>query len=148
MLEQEILSQEGAIEMEYTWPAGASYEKFLLALKEGKIIGSKCKNCNTVSVPPWLFCERCQSPTEDWPEVPDQGEVRAFTIIRKPMRHQPLEPPFAIALIRLDGTDTDFVHIIRGEHLSGLNPGVKVKAVWALDKKPELFAILGFRPGV
>jgi uncharacterized OB-fold protein len=146
--EQEILSQKGAIEMEYIWPAGTSYERFLLALQDGKIIGSRCKECGTVSVPPWLFCESCGLPTQDWPEVSPRGVLRAYTIVRKPMMLQPLEPPYAVALIRLEGTDTDLIHIIRPEHLEGIKPGCEVEAVWADKDKREsdIFAILGFRP--
>ncbi len=143
---REILSQVGAIEMEYIWPAGTSYEKFLLALKDKRIIGSRCERCAVVSVPPWLFCERCGAPTRDWPEVSGRGVVRAFTIVRRPMMHQPVDPPYAIALIRLEGADTDLVHIIRPEHLEGLRPGAEVEAVWAEDRDATIFAVSGFRP--
>jgi len=146
MDQTEILSQAGSIVMEYTWPAGTSYEKFLRGLEAGRIIGSQCHKCQTVSVPPWLFCEQCQTPTEDWPEVPDRGALRAFTIVRRPMLYQPAPVPFAIALIRLEGTDTDFIHLVRREHLAGLKPGLQVQAVWAKDRQPDIFAIEGFRP--
>jgi uncharacterized OB-fold protein len=65
----------------------------------------------------------------------------------------PIEPPFVTGLIRLDGTDVNFLHLIGGFDLSNfeevsktLRNGIKVKAVWSEERRGHILDIRNFEP--
>lgn len=64
-----------------------SYEQFL---NEEKLMGSKCRECDTLFVPPRPICIKCHSSDMKWIEVEGQGKLSAFTCIT-------VGPPFMIA---------------------------------------------------
>ena len=55
-----------------------SYEQFL---HEDKLMGSKCKACNSLFVPPRPICINCHSSEMDWVEMEGKGKLNAFTCI-------------------------------------------------------------------
>ena len=44
---------------------------------------------------------------------------------------QPLDHPFAYALVRLDGADTPFLHVVDAGDEGSMQTGMRVKARWA-----------------
>jgi uncharacterized OB-fold protein len=64
-----------------------SYEQFL---NEEKLMGSRCKKCGALSVPPRSICIKCYSSQMDWVEIKGKGKLAAFTCIS-------VGPPFMIA---------------------------------------------------
>jgi len=114
---------------------------------EKKILGIKCEKCGRVFIPPRKTCERCFSDiSENWVPLSDTGVVTGFTIIRYEEPHQPVKPPYIQALIKLDGADTPFVHIVKGVALSKMKTGLKVKAVFARKRTGDIMDIECFRP--
>lgn len=55
-----------------------SYEKYL---GEDKLMGSKCKKCGALFVPPRPICIKCHDTDMQWSEVKGQGKLAAFTCI-------------------------------------------------------------------
>jgi uncharacterized OB-fold protein len=55
-----------------------SYREFL---DEGKLMGSRCRSCGQLYVPPRHFCMECHSQDMEWHEFKGQGELAAFTCI-------------------------------------------------------------------
>ena len=64
---------------------------------------------------------------DEWSVLGDEGTVETYTVVRYPFKLQPLEPPFGYALIRLDGADVSFLHLVKGR-LEALKKGARVKA--------------------
>ncbi|HOO91006.1 MAG TPA: hypothetical protein PLA74_09325, partial [Syntrophales bacterium] len=65
----------------------------------------------------------------------------------------PTKPPFIGALIKLDNTDTSFLHLIGGFDLRDFDTvrktvknGMKVKAVWKEEKTGHIMDIRYFEP--
>jgi len=127
---------KGKLALPYQYFAGRTGSRFLIALRdENKILGVKCKKCEKVFVPPRSTCETCLSDISDsWQEVKPTGVVTGFTVVRYEEPHQPVKPPFIQALIKLDGADTPFVHIVKGVSASQMKNGLKVKAVFKKKK--------------
>jgi uncharacterized OB-fold protein len=124
------MTLKGQIAVPYTWWVGETGSRFFLALKdEEKIMGNRCPQCNTVFVPPRKNCGRCFVEISDWIELGHEGVVTAHTIVRYPFRLQPVSPPFAYALIRLDGADVGLVHIVR-DGLERLSNRARVRALF------------------
>ncbi len=55
-----------------------SYEEFL---KEEKIMGSKCKKCGALALPPRPLCVSCFSQDLEWVQFRGAGKLVAFTSI-------------------------------------------------------------------
>ena len=55
-----------------------AYERFL---KEEKLMGSRCKGCDTLYVPPRPICVSCHDANMEWVELAGRGKLAAFTCI-------------------------------------------------------------------
>ena len=64
-----------------------SYKQFL---NEEKLMGSRCKKCEALFLPPRPICIKCHSSEMEWVEMKGTGKLIAFTCIA-------IGPPFMIA---------------------------------------------------
>ena len=55
-----------------------AFEQFL---SEHKLMGSHCKSCDTFFLPARPMCTKCFSEDMEWVEQPQNGRLRAFTIV-------------------------------------------------------------------
>ncbi|NPV58316.1 MAG: Zn-ribbon domain-containing OB-fold protein [Actinobacteria bacterium] len=55
-----------------------SYRKYL---DEDKFMGSRCRKCGQIYVPPRRFCLECRSEDMEWHELKGEGELAAYTCI-------------------------------------------------------------------
>lgn len=137
----------------YEVAIGRTWSKFYDALKNEKILGTKCGKCRRVFVPPRTFCPRCFQEMEEWVEVGQEGVVETWVLVNMPFYGQRLEIPFVSAQIRLDGSDTGFMHRIAGFNLSDIavvrekvKLGSRVSAVWSEEKEGCILDIDHFQP--
>ncbi len=56
----------------------ASYEQFL---NSGKIMGSKCRKCGALALPPRPLCTSCFGSQMEWVQFKGNGKLAAFTSI-------------------------------------------------------------------
>jgi len=63
-----------------------SYERFL---SEDRLMGSRCRRCGSLFVPPRPICTKCHSSEIEWVEIKGKGRLAAFTCIA-------IGPPFMI----------------------------------------------------
>ena len=111
---------------------------------EKKILGSRCSQCGKVYAPPRKNCGACFTDIDDWVELGDEGVVTAHTIVHFEFEVQPAKPPFAYALIQLDGADVGLAHIVK-EDLDDLKNGCRVKAVFREARRGHILDIDSFR---
>lgn len=136
----------GRIKVPYKHTAGAYVEKFITEIgKNDKIMGVKCPKCEKVYVPPKMVCFECFEKMSEWVEVGHQGTIQGFTVVNYKTSVMLLEPPFAYARIRLDGSDTDFLHIINEGDPNNLKVGVRVEAVFKEKPRKRILDIEYFR---
>jgi uncharacterized OB-fold protein len=161
---------EWDITVPFRWTCGEIYGSFLGGLKNKKILGIKCKSCKKVYVPPQEICPECYEDwtKEDMVEVKDEGVVLSFTKIyqnffgEKPSeeyltkriepanyKDYPLlwmpEVPYAIVIVKLDGADTGFLHIVKKDEMEKLEIGKKVAAIWREERTGEILDIDSFK---
>ena len=140
----ESLVHESRIAVPYKWSAGLTGSRFLkTAAAEHKFLGSRCGACKRISVPPLKACGRCLRDCEQGVEVGPGGTLMSFTQAAPAGR--PSERRL-FALIRLDGADTDILHVLEGASLPALKTGLRVKPVFADDPQAGVLAVLHFRP--
>jgi uncharacterized OB-fold protein len=75
---------------------------FFEQARGGRLTGIRCRPCGELSIPPKEYCPACQR--RDWEPVHlrGTGTIASYTVIRVPPRGRPVEPPYAVAVVRLD----------------------------------------------
>ena len=145
---EDSFTVQGKLALPYQYFAGRTGSRFLVTLRDQKkIMGVRCKKCDKVFIPPRSSCERCFTDiSENWVELKNTGTVTGFTIVRYKEPHQPIKPPYILALIKLDGADTPITHIVKGVPISKMKVGLKVEAVFAKKSTATIMDIDHFRP--
>jgi hypothetical protein len=136
----------------HKFESGRTGSRFLRELRDNKkIMGLKCTNCNKVYVPPRSTCKECFSSLDKWVEVGTEGKLLTYTVLRvardaeKDVLKKQL--PVAYGIIKLDGADTGFVHMLGEVDLDNIKIGMRVKAVFREDeRKGNILDINYFKP--
>jgi len=137
------------VRLPHSYAAGPVWTRFYEGLKEEKIYGTRCDKCSRIYVPARSFCPNCLENLDEWVEVSQEGEVVswAYSSNREFFGMQ-VKPPFIIALIRLDNTDSNLLHFVGGVDFdkNTIKAGQRVRAVWNEEKKGHMMDIKYFEP--
>lgn len=160
---------EGQISIPYQWTAGKTYGAFLAGLKDGKILGFRCSECQKVYVPPSEVCPACFEGLDSLPvDLGQEGVITTFTVVEKdtwpprpddetistaisptllsdyPLLWRP-DIPYGIVGVKFRGADSVFFHLAAGKDALGkLKTGARVKALWAAKREGTLLDLSGF----
>lgn len=139
---------EGKMALPYSYFAGRVGSKFITTIRDQKkIMGVKCPACNTVYLPPRQVCDVDFTDIRDaWVELESTGTVTNFTVVRYDDKHLPRKAPFVLALIKLDGAGTPFMHILEECKIEDVKIGMKVEAVFAKETTNTILDIDHFKP--
>jgi uncharacterized OB-fold protein len=130
----------GNMQADYMYPAGVAGDKFFKHIKQmDSFLATKCSKCNKILFPPRLYCEDCfqEITDDDWAEVPAEGTVKLFTIVKLDAHGKKLDVPKIMALIGVDKTDGATLGLINSTDLDKDYAGAKVKAVFRPQDKRE-----------
>lgn len=137
------------INVPYSWWAGDTASRFFISLRdEKKIIATRCGTCGRTFMPPRKSCPACFTENREWVNVSDEGEVLSFTVARRRFEAIPSDRkvPVIWALIRLDGADTALLHYLDEVKPEDVKIGMRVKAVFAEERKAAIRDISHFKP--
>ena len=79
-----------------------TFNEYNQALKENRLLGLKCRQCGTITVPPKMVCRKCSSLELDIVEVNGQGTIKTFTTVFVAAEGREDEPPYIIVMVELD----------------------------------------------
>ncbi len=134
----EARAWQGEIPIQGRYTYGLAGEKFFREIMQnGRLLGTRCPECDYTYVPPTLYCERCFAKLDEWVEVGPEGTVQSFTVLLVAPDGSLLEEPDILALIQLDGADSVLVHRLGKVELDELAIGMRVKAVFKPKKQRE-----------
>ncbi len=140
-----LLQEDFQVHYTYTRSTGPVIGDFLTALRDRKqILGSKTSD-GRVLVPPMEFDPATKAALTELVEVADEGTVSSFCWVKQPTPHHHIQQPFAFAMIRLDGADSDFIHMVDCGSEDKLQNGARVKAQWADDRQGAMTDIRCFK---
>jgi uncharacterized OB-fold protein len=105
-------------DLSYRHALGATVGRFLAGLKERRLLGRRCPQCERVLFPARSFCDRCHEETTEWVEVGHTGRLEMFTIVYEPFPGMLVEPPYVLAYALLDGADTAVAGYVKGLDLT------------------------------
>jgi uncharacterized OB-fold protein len=153
--------------VEGDWNVGAYHYKaptllpeYAAGLKEGKLIGTQCRGCGKVIVPPRNICGRCHRRMEDRVVVSDKGTVNVF-VMSEPVQKGKFKvfnmDPVDMGLlqegeiiipvfVRFDGSDSNVHTVLINVDPKKVRVGMRVKAVFAKERKGALSDLEGVEP--
>ena len=140
-----VLSAPYVLEYTYRRSVGPVVGMFLAALAEGRILGGKTASGKVV-VPPTEYDPETSDPVTDLVEVGTSGVVTSWSWAAAPRAQQPLDRPFAWALVKLDGADTAMLHAVDAGDPAKMSTGMRVKARFAAEKSGTIRDIVCFEP--
>ena len=72
--------------------------------------------------------------------------VPTWAWVRSPRPKDPLDRPFAWALIKPDGADTAMLGAIDGGSIEAMSTGMQVEPVWADEREGSIADLAHWRP--
>ncbi|OOK72776.1 hypothetical protein BZL29_4757 [Mycobacterium kansasii] len=120
--------------------------QFFTALRECRILGVRGSD-GRVHVPPAEYDPVTYEPLTEMVPVSDVGTVASWTWQPEPLQGQPLDRPFAWALIKLDGADTLLMHAVDAGEPDKIRTGARVHVHWADEPQGAITDIAYFAPG-
>lgn len=133
------------LEFPYRRSVGPVIGAFLTGLRERKVLGARTR-AGRVIVPALEYDPETGDATGDLVEVGSAGVVTGCTWTPEPHPQQPLDHPFAWALIQLDGADTSLLHALDVGSPEDVAPGMRVRARWRGERQGHITDIECFEP--
>jgi hypothetical protein len=127
---EKALTAPHKLEYTYKRSLGPILSQFFTALRERRLLGIKRPD-GSVMVPPKEYDPDTGASIDELVEVSDEGVVTSWSWVARPRRQQPLDHPFAYALVKLDGAETSFLHVVDAGEEANMETGMRVKARWA-----------------
>lgn len=83
------------------------------ACRKGELMVQRCKNCGTHQFYPRMMCTACDSDSVEWTRVSGRGQVRSYTVVRRPVSPAyAAETPYIVALIELEEGPTMMSNVV------------------------------------
>jgi uncharacterized OB-fold protein len=124
------LSAPLKLSFDYTRSVGPVLGEFFTALRSRRVVGVRGTD-GRVHVPPAEFDPVTYEPLTEIVPVASVGTVVSWTWQPEPLEGQPLDRPFAWALVKLDGADTPLLHAVDAGSSDAISTGARVHVHWA-----------------
>lgn len=133
------------VAFDYTRSLGATLSRFAGGLRERRITGTRGSD-GRVHVPPAEYDPVTAEPLTELVEVGQEGTVVSWSWAATPREGQPLQHPFAWALVQLDGADTPMLHAVDAGEPDHVRTGMRVRVRWADETSGHINDIACFDP--
>ena len=145
---QKPLSAPLRLSFDYTRSVGPTLSQFFTALRERRIVGARGSD-GRVYVPPAEFDPVTYERLTEIVPVSSVGTVLSWTWQPEPLEGQPLDRPFAWALIKLDGADVPLLHAVDvgAAGSDSISTGARVHVHWANEPAGAITDIAYFALG-
>jgi hypothetical protein len=119
-------SADHVLEYPYVRSVGPVIGAFLTGLRDGKVVGIRGEG-GRVIVPPTEYDPETGAETTELVDVGPEGTVVAWSWVPRPRPKHPLQIPFAWVLVRFDGADTSFLHVLPAASPGAVSTGMRVR---------------------
>ena len=141
----EVLTAPLVIEYPFSRTTGPVIGAFLTGLREQVIVGTKTSD-GRVLVPPMEYDPVTGEPAQEVVEVGPGGIVTTWAWVSQPRPKDPLDRPFAWALIRIDGAESALLHAVDAGGIAAMATGMKVTPRWRAEREGHITDIECFEP--
>jgi hypothetical protein len=139
----EVLTAPHLVEYTYTRSTGPAIGAFLTGLRDKTITGVRGAD-GRVLVPAIDYDPVTSEDLSDYVTVADTGVVTTWSWNANPAKGQPLDKPFAWALVKCDGADTAFLAAVDAGSADAISTGTKVKARWRDERVGSITDLICF----
>jgi len=143
--DEESLSAPHILEYTYRRSLGPVLSKFFTGLRDKKLLGIKRPD-GSVLFPPKEYDPETSESLHEMVPVAESGVVKSWAWVPAPRAPQPLDRPFAYALVQLDGADTSLLHVVDAGREAAMRTGMRVKVRWADSTIGSIGDIACFEP--
>ncbi|WP_372730008.1 Zn-ribbon domain-containing OB-fold protein [Nocardioides sp.] len=133
------------VAFDYTRSVGPVLSRFMTGLRDGRLVAARTSDGRVV-IPPPEFDPVTHQQTSDFVEVAATGTVTSWTWVPEPVAGQPLDRPFAFALVTLDGADLPMLHALDVASPDQVSTGMRVQVRWAAERTGVMTDIACFEP--
>jgi uncharacterized OB-fold protein len=145
MSEARILSAPLVLEYPFSRTVGPVQSAFLTGLREGLVLGVRGAD-GRVICPPVEYDPVTSEDLTELVELPPTGAVTTWSWVPEPRPNQPIDRPFAWALVQLDGADTGILHAVDAGSPDAMRTGLRVQVRWADEREGAITDIACFEP--
>lgn len=135
--DEEVLSASLTPSFDYTRSTGPVLGAFFTGLRDARLVGVRDSR-GAVHVPPVEYDPHTHEALRDLVEVGSgtgvEGVVVSWTWVPDPTDVNPLDTPFAWALVRFDGADTAILLPLAAEGPAAVSTGMRVRLRWAAER--------------
>ncbi|HEY1826733.1 MAG TPA: OB-fold domain-containing protein [Acidimicrobiales bacterium] len=122
----ELYHSDHVLEYPYVRSVGPVVGAFLTGLRDGKVVGIKGTG-GKVIVPPTEYDPETGEETSGIVDVGPEGTVTSWSWVGRPRPKHPSSEPFAWVLVKFDGADTSFLHILAAAGPEAVQTGMRVR---------------------
>ncbi|GAA4889297.1 Zn-ribbon domain-containing OB-fold protein [Streptomyces coeruleoprunus] len=141
----DVLKAPLVVEFPFTRSLGPVQSAFLTGLRERTVLGVRTGD-GRILVPPVEYDPHTAEELRDLVEVAPTGTVTTWAWNPAPRPGQPLDTPFAWALVRLDGADTALLHALDAPGPDAVRTGMRVRIRWAAERTGAITDIACLEP--
>lgn len=141
----EPLSAPLVLEYPFRRTVGPVQSAFFTGLREGIVLGIRCDD-GRVLCPPVEYDPVTSNELTELVELGTTGTVTTWSWEPAPRPNQPLDRPFAWALIQLDGAATGLLHAVDAGSPDAMATGMQVRVRWADTRVGAIADIACFEP--
>ena len=76
-------------------------KKYFELINQQKLCAAHCSSCDTLHLPPRIFCPNCNSKNTDWTQLSGEGTIRSFTVIHIAGTKYSEDVPYIVAIVAL-----------------------------------------------
>ena len=135
--DEPVLSASLSPSFDYTRSTGPVLGAFFTGLRDRTIVGNRDSR-GVVHVPPVEYDPHTREPLTEMVELGSGdgvgGVVVAWTWVPTPTGVNPLDTPFAWALVRFDGADTAMLLPLAADGPGAVRTGMRVRVRWAAER--------------
>ncbi len=117
-------------------------QRYFQALKEGKLMGTKCSVCKVLYCPPRADCPTCAGSDLEWVELTGRGNLRTYTVVEVAPLSFSTYAPYAVGIVQLEEGPKVMAQLV--DLPPGAKEGLQVQAVFSTGIGG--LPILKFRP--
>jgi uncharacterized protein len=129
---------ETTLEFPYSRTLGPVTGAFMAGLRDARLLASRTRS-GRVLVPPLEHDpDTGQAVEPDLVEVGPGARVETWTWVSEPTPRQPLDRPFAFALVKPDGADTAMVHVVEVDGPDRMSTGMRVVPRWKDERQGRI----------
>jgi uncharacterized OB-fold protein len=136
MPQAEVLSAPLVLEYPFKRTVGPVQSAFLTGLRERVVVGVRTTD-GRVLCPPVEYDPVTSAELTDLVELSDTGTVTTWSWEPEPRPNQPLDRPFAWALVQIDGADTGLLHALDAGTSDAVSTGMRVRIRWRDENERE-----------